>query len=82
MLYSPGKLAVRLTLELSTLGLLANSAPLLEEKWDTGVFTLLLNRKNPIFLHRPCAGSAFAAHYDPGDSIQRQLSKVFNQRFD
>ena len=66
----------------STIHFLAKAAPLFEEKRDVSVFTLLLDRKHPLFFHRPRAWTTLATDYHPRDPIERKDSNVFEEWLD
>lgn len=76
------KFTVDSALKLSAGCGLADSTPLLEEKWNAFALALIANGKNPLFFHRSGAGAAFAADDDPVDTTEVYRAQVFQQRFD
>ena len=82
MAHSFWKFAVDSALKLSSGYGLADSAPLLEKKWNALALALISNGENPFLFHRSSAGAALAAHDDPMNTVEIYRAKVFQQRLD
>ena len=66
----------------STAGLRPISAPLFEEKGDTGIEAPISNIAHPIGIDRPRARAAFAADDDPVDAVEVEVLDWADQRFE
>src|SRR5271156_5387239 len=71
------KFTVDFALKLSAGCGLADSTPLLEEKWNAFALALIANGENPFLFHRSSARAAFAADDDPMDTTEVYRAKVF-----